>query len=105
MKRRNQAFHGHVLNFKKTILPTLGAFLIFLLIMPLLPKLPSHLISSEALANGFSETILAFNRGQKTLIQFSAYDILESSILCIKSDLGVSLRSARAEKKQKISKK
>ncbi len=85
MRRHKRAFRGHVFNLRKSVLPIAGTFAVILIIMQVLPKLPLPALSSEFLLDSLSQTVLAFDIGKKTTLQFSAYDVLENSILSIKA--------------------
>ncbi len=85
MRRHKRAFHGHVFHLRKILLPLAGSLTAALIIAQLSSKLPFSALSSDFFLDSLSQTVLAFGTETKTTLQFSAYDVLENSILSIKA--------------------
>ena len=83
--RRKKHFHGHVLILRHAILPTLVLIGAVCAVVMLALRFSLPTPSCDFLLSGFSQTVLAFDSGQKTSFRLSGYDILEDSILSIKA--------------------
>ncbi len=87
MYQRKRSFHGHVLSVKKAGKNLLFFPLFFTLLFSysFAKILPENILSSSLLVRCLTQSVLSFSSPGETTYRFSPYDLLENTILSIKS--------------------
>ncbi len=86
MRRKKHRFRGHVFTLEKSIRKTIYTAAITITISLFWATgLPLSGLSSKFLIQSLTQTVLAFHSPEETSFKFSAYDILERSVLSIKA--------------------